>query len=48
MTSDLYYSKRKRKTQMEIFNSNVVITIITFTKINWTKKEYIALIKTHE
>lgn len=42
----LYYSKRKRKTQMEIFNSNVAVTIITFTKVYWTKKEYKALIKT--
>ena len=46
MAPGLYYSKRKLKTQMEIFNSNVAITIITFTKINWTKKEYKALIKT--
>lgn len=45
MTPGLYYSKRKRKTQMEIFNSNIAITIITFTKVYWTKKEYKALIK---
>ncbi len=36
----LYYSKRKRKTQMEIFNSNPAATVIIFTKINWTKQEY--------
>ncbi len=41
----LYYSKRRHKTQMEIFNSNVAVTIIIFTKMNWTKKEYKALIK---
>ena len=41
----LFYSKRKHKTQMEIFNSNIAVTIITFTKINWTKKEYKELIK---
>lgn len=41
----LYYSKRKVKTQMEIFNSNPAATVITFTKMNWTKKEYKALIK---
>ncbi|HLC83348.1 MAG TPA: hypothetical protein VJI69_05930 [Bacteroidia bacterium] len=45
MTPGLYYSKRKHKTQMEIFNSNVAVTIIIFTKINWTKKEYKELIK---
>lgn len=41
----LYYSKRKYKTQMEIFNSNPAATVITFTKVNWTKKEYKILIK---
>lgn len=41
----LYYSKRKHKIQMEIFNSNVAVTIITFTKVYWTKKEYKALTK---
>lgn len=42
----LYYSKRKRKTQMEVFNSNPFATTILFTKTNWTKKEYKELIKT--
>jgi hypothetical protein len=41
----LYYSKRKRKTQMEIFNSNPFATVIVFTKTNWTKEQYKALIK---
>lgn len=40
----LYYSKRKYKTQMEIFNSNSAATVIIFTKTNWTKKEYKTLI----
>lgn len=44
-TPGLYYSKRKHKTQMEIFNSNPAATVITFTKFSWTKKEYKALIK---
>lgn len=44
-TPGLYYSKRKHKTQMEIFNSNPAATVITFTKVNWTKKEYKVLIK---
>ena len=40
-----YYSKRKRKIKMEVFNSNPAATVIIFTKTNWTKKEYKALIK---
>ncbi len=41
----LYYSKRKRKTQMEVFNSNPAATVVVFTKMNWNKKEYKALIQ---
>ena len=41
----IYYSKRKRKTQMEVFNSNPFATVVIFTKTNWTKEEYKALIK---
>lgn len=40
-----YYSKRKRQTKMEIFNSNPFATVIVFTKANWTKEEYKTLIK---
>ena len=40
-----YYSKRRRKIKMEVFNSNPFATTIIFTKTNWTKEEYKALIK---
>jgi hypothetical protein len=42
----MYNSKRKRKMTMEIFNSNPAATVIIFTKTNWTRKEYKALVST--
>ena len=33
-----YYSKKRRKIKMEVFNSNPAATVIIFTKTNWTKK----------
>lgn len=44
----VYYSKRNGYTQMEIFNSNPAVTVVTLTRKDWTKKEYRALTKNLE
>lgn len=40
-----YVSKRKRKTMMEVFNSNPEVTVLIFERKEWTKKSYKLLIQ---
>ncbi len=39
-----YYSKWKYQTQIEVFNSNIAVTVIHYTRMHWTRKEYRKLI----